>query len=243
MCGRFTQTFSWQEVHDLLTLEGPPPELAPRYNVAPGQNIAAVRLEPDGRRLAMLRWGLIPGWAGDPAIAYRLINARAETAALKPSFRAAFRSRRCLIPTNGFYEWQRAGAVRQPYLIGRGDRRLLAFAGLWEHWTVPRGVTLSGSLAARRPGDVIETCTILTTAANAVVAPVHDRMPVILAAEAFAAWLRGERLPLGPCADETLAARPVSTVVNDPRNDDPRCIRPAMHPFPLGAAPQTPGGR
>ena len=161
MCGRFTQTFSWQEVHDLLTLEGPPLELAPRYNVAPGQNIAAVRLEPDGRRLAMLRWGLIPGWAGDPAIAYRLINARAETAALKPSFRAAFRSRRCLIPTNGFYEWQRAGAVRQPYLIGRGDRRLLAFAGLWEHWTVPRGADperfACRAPAGRRHRDVHDT--------------------------------------------------------------------------------------
>ena len=229
MCGRFTQMFSWQEVHDLLTLEGPPLELAPRYNVAPGQNIAAVRLEPDGRRLAMLRWGLIPGWAGDPAIAYRLINARAETAASKPSFRAAFRSRRCLIPTHGFYEWQRARAVRQPFLIGRGDGRLLAFAGLWEGWTVPRGVTLSGSHAARRPGDVIETCTILTTAANAVVAPVHNRMPVILPPEAFEPWLRGEQLPLGPCDAEMLAARPVSTVVNSPRNDDPRCIRPALH--------------
>ena len=134
---------------------------------------------------------------------------------------------------------RRAAAV----LIGRGDGRLLAFAGLWEHWTVPRGVTLSGSLAARQPGDVIETCTILTTAANEVVAPVHNRMPVILAAEAFEPWLRGERLPLGPCAAETLAARPVSTVVNDPRNDDPRCIRPALRRYLFGAAPQTPGGR
>ena len=221
---------SWPELHDLMTLEGPPLELAPRYNVAPGQQIAAVRKEQDGRRLAMLRWGLIPGWAGDPAIGNRLINARAETAASKPSFRGAFRSRRCLIPTNGFYEWQRTGGVRQPYLIGRGDGRLLAFAGLWERWTVRRGATLGGSLVAFQPGDVIETCTILTTAANEVVAPVHNRMPVILAAEAFEPWLRGERLPLGPCAAETLAARPVSTVVNDPRNDDPRCIRPAMHP-------------
>ena len=232
MCGRFTQTFSWREIHDLLILEGPPLDLPRRYNVAPGQNIAAVRLEPDGRRLAMLRWGLIPGWAGDPAIGNRLINARAETAASKPSFRAAFRSRRCLIPTTGFYEWQRAGAVRQPYLIGRGDGRLLAFAGLWERWTVRRGLTLPGSLAAFEPGDVIETCTILTTAANAVVAPVHDRMPVILPPEAFEPWLRGERPPLGPCADETLAARPVSTLVNNPRNDDPRCLEPPPAPAP-----------
>ncbi|MCY4600882.1 MAG: SOS response-associated peptidase, partial [Acidobacteria bacterium] len=200
MCGRFTQVLSWPELRDLMELEGPMLDLAPRYNVAPGQQIAAVRREPDGRRLAMLRWGLIPGWAADPAIGHRLINARAETASSKPSFRGAFRSRRCLIPASGFYEWQRAGAVRQPYLIGRGDGRLLAFAGLWERWTVRRGATLGGSLAAHEPGDVIETCTILTTSANEAVAPVHHRMPVILPREAFEPWLGGEHLPLGPWA-------------------------------------------
>lgn len=226
MCGRFTQMFSWQEIHDLLSLEGPPLELRPRYNMAPGQNVSAVRLEQDARRLALLRWGLIPGWADDPAVAYRLINARAETAASKPSFRGAFRSRRCLIPTNGFYEWRRAGGVRQPFLIGRGDGGLLAFAGLWERWTVPPGLTLTGSLAARQPGEIVETCAILTTAANEAVAPVHNRMPVILSPDTFEPWLRGERMPLGPCDPEALAVRPVSTVVNNARNDDPRCIEP-----------------
>ena len=226
MCGRFTQVLSWPELRDLMELEGPMLDLAPRYNVAPGQQIAAVRREPDGRRLGMLRWGLIPGWAADPAIGHRLINARAETASSKPSFRGAFRSRRCLIPASGFYEWQRAGAVRRPYLIGRGDGRLLAFAGLWERWTVRRGATLGGSLAAHEPGDVIETCTILTTSANETVAPVHHRMPVILPPEAFEPWLGGEHLPLGPCAAELLAARPVSTLVNNPRADDPRCLEP-----------------
>ena len=226
MCGRFTQMYSWQQIHDLLELEGPPVELAPRYNVAPGQRVAAVRLEQGARRLAMLRWGLLPAWARDPALAYRLINARAETAASKPSFRRAFRSRRCLIPADGFYEWQRAGGVRQPFLIGRTDARLVVFAGLWERWTVPRGLALSGSLARLEPGDAVETCTILTTAANAVVAPVHNRMPVILEPAAFAPWLAGEPCALGPCDSALLAARPVSTRVNSAANDDPGCIAP-----------------
>jgi len=171
--------------------------------------------------------GLIPGWAEDPAVRHRLINVRSETASTRPSFRAAFRSRRCLIPASGFYEWRRNRTVRQPYLISRVDGQPMAFAGLWEHWTVPRGKTLTGSLATFEPGERIETCTILTTAANTLVAQVHDRMPVILAAEAFDAWLGGERVPLAPCAPETLVARPVSRAVNDHRNDDPRCLDPA----------------
>lgn len=227
MCGRFTQTFSWREIHDLLSMPEQPVELAPRYNVAPGQKVAAVRMKEDQRRLAWLHWGLIPGWADDPAVRYRLINARSETASSRPSFRAAFRSRRCLIPASGFYEWRRAPAVRQPYLISRVDDQPMVFAGLWEHWTVPCGKKLTGSLAAFGPGEHIETCTILTTAANTLVAQVHDRMPVILPPEAFGAWLGGDQVALVPCAPETLESRPVSTAVNDPRNDDPRCLDPA----------------
>ena len=227
MCGRFTQTFSWKTLHDLLGMPEQPVELAPRYNVAPGQKIAAVRMEEDQRRLVWLHWGLIPGWADDPAVRYRLINARSETASSKPSFRAAFRSRRCLIPASGFYEWRRTATVRQPYLISRVDGQPMALAGLWEHWTVPRGKNLTGSLAAFKPGERIETCTILTTAANTLVAQVHDRMPVILPPEAFGAWLGGDQVGLAPCAPETLESRPVSTAVNDPRNDDPRCLDPA----------------
>ena len=227
MCGRFTQTFSWQKIHDLLSMTDQPVELAPRYNVAPGQKIAAVRMEGNRRRLVWLRWGLIPGWAKDPALRYRLINARSETASTKPSFRAAFGSQRCLVPASGFYEWDRTGTVRQPYLISRVDGQPMAFAGLWERWIVPRGKTLTGSLAAFEPDESIETCTILTTVANTLVAQVHDRMPVMLPPEAFGAWLGGEHVPLVPCAPETLRSRPVSTAVNDHRNDDPRCLDPA----------------
>ena len=224
MCGRFTQTLSWQKIHDLLSMTDQPVELAPRYNVAPGQKIAAVRMEGNRRRLVWLRWGLIPGWAKDPTVCYRLINARSETASTKPSFRAAFRSQRCLIPASGFYEWHRTRTVRQPYLISRVDGQPMAFAGLWERWIVPRGKTLTGSLAAFEPDGSIETCTILTTVANTLVAHVHDRMPVILPPEAFGAWLGGEPVALVPCAPETLRSRPVSTAVNDHRNDDPRCL-------------------
>lgn len=227
MCGRFTQTFSWQTIHDLLSMTGQPVEFAPRYNVAPGQKIAAVRMEENQRRLVWLRWGLIPGWAEDPAVRYRLINARSETASAKASFRAAFRGRRCLIPASGFYEWRRAGTVRQPYLITRIDGQPMVFAGLWESWIVPRGRTLTGSLAAFVPGERIETCTILTTAANTLVAQVHDRMPVILTPEVCTGWLGGEQVPLVPYPTEMLVSRPVSTTVNDYRNEDPRCLDPA----------------
>ena len=117
MCGRFTQRLSWRELHELMDLIGAAQNLRPRYNVAPGQNIAAVRLADGGRRLSMLRWGLIPAWAKEPNIGYRMINARAETAYEKPAFRAAFRARRCLIPADGFYEWARQGKTRQPWLF------------------------------------------------------------------------------------------------------------------------------
>ena len=197
MCGRFTQRYTWPEVHAYLNLLGPPRNLRPRYNVAPGQDVAAVRVDEDGRRLAMLRWGLIPGWARDAGIGYRLINARAETASTKPAFRAAWRARRCLIPVDGFYEWTREGSVRQPWLIGVKDGRLFAFAGLWERWTVREGSALKGSLTEFGPGDIIETCTILTTEANEAVAPVHDRMPVILPPDLFGPWLAGEPGPAG----------------------------------------------
>ena len=226
MCGRFTQRYTWQEVHSYLSLLGPPQNLRPRYNIAPSQNVAAVRFDEEGRRFSLLRWGLIPGWAKEPNTGYKLINARAETAGSKPSFRAAFRARRCLIPADGFYEWQRQGTTRQPHLIYRRDGDLMAFAGLWERWPVREGIALTGSLAEFQPGDVIETCTILTTAANEVVAPVHDRMPVILDPELFGPWLAGESIPLGPYPAELMALHSVSTHVNKPSNDDPLCIEP-----------------
>ncbi len=224
MCGRFTQRLPWRELQEFLDLIGTPQNLRPRYNVAPGQTIATVRLGDGGRRLSMLRWGLIPAWAKEPNIGYKLINARSETAHQKPSFRAAFKARRCLIPADGFYEWKREGKAKQPYLIGMKDGAGFVFAGLWESWTVPAGLPLTGSLAELAPGAVLETCTILTTEANAALTPIHPRMPVILPAEAYDPWLTGEAVPLAPYPAAAMTAHPVSTLVNKPANDDERCV-------------------
>ncbi len=226
MCGRFTQRLSWEELHELLDLVGAPRNLRPRYNVAPSQDVAVARTTDGARALAMLRWGLIPAWAKDPTIAWKLINARSETVGEKPSFRAAFRHRRCLVPADGFYEWKRRGGTRQPWLFGLGDGAPMIFAGLWERWTIPDGASLTGSLAERSPGDAVETCTILTTAANETVAPVHGRMPVILPPDAWDAWLAGEEVALAPYPADAMTAHPVSTHVNRPANDDPRCVEP-----------------
>ena len=227
MCGRFTLRQSWAELDEHFRLGGTALNLPPRYNVAPGQDVAAVRREGGGRRLSKLRWGLIPTWARDPRIGTRLINARAETAAEKPAFRAAFRSRRCLIAADGFYEWARRGRARQPWLFEVGGGAPFAFAGLWERWTVPADPSLPPSLAHARPRETIGTCTILTTAANGVVAPVHHRMPVILPPASFDAWLAGEAVPLVADSADAMTARPVSPAVNSPSNDDPRCIEAA----------------
>ena len=226
MCGRFTNRFTWKELHERLDLIGAPLNLRPRYNVAPSQDVAVARATEDGRTLALLRWGLIPAWAKDPSIGYKLINARSETVAEKPSFRSAFRHRRCLIPADGFYEWQRRSGTRQPWLFGLRDGAPMLFAGLWELWTVPEGAALTGSLAERSPGDAVETCTILTTAANQTVSPVHGRMPVILPPAAWDVWLAGEEVPLGPYPADDMTAHPVSTHVNRPANDDSTCVEP-----------------
>jgi putative SOS response-associated peptidase YedK len=221
MCGRFVRTTPLPVLAELFLF----PEVAeqpPRYNIAPTQPVAAVRAtgDPRHRELAFLRWGLVPSWAEDPKIGYRLINARAETAADKPSFRSAFRQRRCLIPADGFYEWQKAGAKKQPYFIGMADGKPFAFAGLWDHW--------------EGDGQVIESCTILTTSANEAVRPLHERMPVILPPEHYDQWLdprmtKPELLQplLGPYPAEALKIYPVNPVVNNPRNDSPQCLEPA----------------
>ena len=217
---------TWRELHERMDLIGTPLNLRPRYNVAPSQDVAVVRADDDGRTLAMLRWGLIPAWAKNQAIGHKLINARSETAAEKPSFRSAFRHRRCLIPADGFYEWRREGKTRQPWLFGLRDGVPFAFAGLWERWTVPQGAALTGTFAERSPGDTVETCTILTTAANETVAPVHGRMPVILPTDAYGPWLAGEDVALAPYPADDMTAWPVSPLVNRPANDDPRCVEP-----------------
>ncbi|MDE0334924.1 MAG: SOS response-associated peptidase [Defluviicoccus sp.] len=226
MCGRFTQRFSWREIHELLDLTGPAANLRPRYNVAPGQEVAAVRADKGERRLSMLRWGLVPAWAKDPKIGYRAINARAETAREKPSFRAAWRARRCLIPADGFYEWARRGKGKQPWLFQPASGGVFAFAGLWERWTVRAGAPLPASLAAFGPGDALETCTILTAPANALVARVHHRMPVILPPDARDPWLAGEAVELGPYPADAMTAHPVTALVNKAANDEPGCVEP-----------------
>lgn len=209
-----------------MNLTGPALNLRPRYNVAPGQNVAAVRAGEGDRRLSMLRWGLIPVWSKKPNIGYSLINARSETVASKPAFRAAYRARRCLIPADGFYEWVRQGKTRQPYLVGRNDGGMMAFAGLWERWFVPEGAVLPRSLSESEPGDAVETCTILTTAANETLAPIHHRMPVILPPESFDPWLEGQAVPLDPYPADEMALQAVTTRVNKATNDDPRCLEP-----------------
>ena len=157
MCGRLTQRLSWREIHALLSFGGPAANLRPRYNLAPSQDASVVRNDAGERRLSLLRWGLIPAWTKDPGIGHKLINARAETAAVKRAFRAAFAKRRCRVAADGFYEWRGEGSVRQLWLIARRDGGPMAFAGLWEGWRVPESAVLRGSLAERRPGDVVET--------------------------------------------------------------------------------------
>jgi len=231
MCGRFT--LSNPDAEQLAAQFGVAalPDLRPRYNIAPTQPVAAVRRAAGKaiREMALLRWGLVPAWAKDPTIGVRLINARAETAAEKPSFRVAFRRRRCLIVADGFYEWQKQQSGKQPYYIRLRGGRLFAFAGLWERWTGP-------------DGQEIESCTLLTTAPNDLLRPIHKRMPVILHPDDYALWLDpavGDRQRLQPLLRPYPAAEmeayPVSRRVNNPRNDDPRCIEPyqAGGPSPM----------
>ena len=220
MCGRYTLTVDAALLAELFELE-PPAELEPRYNVAPTQTVPIVRSAPDGgRQWARVRWGLIPGWAKDESIGSRLINARAETVADKPSFRSAFKHRRCLIPADGFYEWVKTEGGKVPHHIRFADGRPFAFAGLWERWSPPGG-------------EVVDSCTILTTAPNELVAGLHDRMPVILPRNRFADWLAPEPLDpdtaeamLVPHPSDGMEAVPVSRRVNSPANDDEQCVRP-----------------
>jgi putative SOS response-associated peptidase YedK len=220
MCGRYTLKTPVEELAEEFGFEASSVELPPNYNVAPTQEVAAV-LEEDGkRRLELLRWGLIPSWADDPSIGSRMINARSETAPEKPSFRRAFRERRCLIPADGFYEWQRTNGAKQPYYIRMKEGRPFAFAGLWESWKDDGG-------------PEIRSCTILTTKPNALAAEIHDRMPVILPAGSYDAWLDPETGRdelyglLAPYPEDEMEAYPVSRFVNSPQNNDPRCIEPA----------------
>lgn len=226
MCGRYTQTSSWSElVHLYRIIEGATPlNLRPRYNIAPTQDVIVVRSAPDsgGRALTRMRWGLVPHWARDIAIGAPLINARAETVAEKPSFRDAYRRRRCLIPADGFYEWQkRPGGVKQPYRITLRHQQSFAFAGLWECWE------------KAFDGMPVQSCAIITTEANDSLRPIHGRMPVILNTANHDAWLDADGHDgaevaafLRPYRSEAIAASPVGTYVNSAANDDPKCLEP-----------------
>ncbi len=219
MCGRFTLSTSPTVIADHFGLEAVP-ELRARFNVAPGQDIATVSAPTAerGPQLAPRRWGLVPSWAKDEKIGNRLINARAETAAEKPSFRSALRRRRCLVPADGFYEWAGPKGAKQPHLIDLEGRALFAFAGLWERWKDPAGAAL-------------ESCTLLTTAASENLSALHARMPVIVDPADYVLWLDPQvddpRL-VAPVIDRNLGSalrfHPVSKYVNDVRHDDPRCL-------------------
>jgi putative SOS response-associated peptidase YedK len=220
MCGRFLLMTSGKDAAETYGLADAP-ELFPRYNIAPTQTVLAVRAGAAGLREAtLLRWGLVPSWAKDTKVAP--INARSETAADKPMFRAALRKRRCLIPASGFYEWAVVAGRKQPYCFRPLDESWpFAFAGLWERWD--------------GEGGPVESCAILTTTANELVRPVHERMPVILPAQNWAAWLDPQMQDavalaplLRPYPTNAMRAYAVSQLVNNPRNDGPECLELAM---------------
>jgi len=222
MCGRFTLTVSPADLQADYPEFAFPRQYAPRYNIAPSQPVLVIPNDGVGKADFFV-WGLIPSWAKNPAIGNRMINARAETLAEKPAFRAAYRYRRCLILADGFYEWytQPGHKAKIPYHIRMKSGRPFAFAGLWEEWYSP-------------DGSEIKSCTIITTAPNELAARLHNRMPVILPDNAHMQWLDVSPRPpadlqhlLAPYPDEELIAHPVSLFVNNPANDSPECIAPA----------------
>ena len=225
MCGRFVSATDADGLTRFMVIdERQTPDLGPNYNVAPSQQVYAVAEHDEQRHLVALQWGLVPSWAKDPKIGNRLINARSETAAEKNSFKSSLRKRRCLIPADGFYEWQRhADGSKTPHFIHRADGAPMALAGLWSVWRGDGG----------EDAAPLKTCTILTTRANDFMADLHDRMPVILEPEAWDLWLdRAVEDPaavdplLAPADPRLLAGHPVSREVNNPRNNHAGLIEP-----------------
>lgn len=220
MCGRFVLENTPEQLSGTYRLSSVP-ELPPRYNIAPGQQVAVVRQRNSGEReLAFLHWGLVPSWARDPAIGHKMTNARSETVHEKPSFRQAFHASRCIVPASGFYEWEKAGKEKIPHYIHQREGRIMSLAGLWERWKSPEGREL-------------ETCSILTTAANSLVEKLHARMPVILHPAGYDLWLNHqtadvERLAelFRPYPAGQLAEYVVTKGVNSPTLDSPVCIIP-----------------
>jgi putative SOS response-associated peptidase YedK len=223
MCGRYAVTSAPEAIRALFRY-GERPNFPPRFNIAPSQPIAIVRLAEGKRQFALVRWGLLPSWVKDPEAFKLLINARGESVADKPAFRAAMRRRRCLIPADGFYEWRATGKAKQPYYIRRKDGAAFAFAGLWETWTGPSG-------------EELETAAIVTTQANRTLAPIHERMPVIVPEQAFDLWLDAASVDaeaaaalIAPAPDDLLEAFAVSTAVNRVANDNAALIEPVAEP-------------
>lgn len=219
MCGRFTFAISPELIAGAFGVTIPE-YFSPRYNIAPTQQVLAIRAMATVNQAAYLRWGLIPSWAKDPAIGSRMINARSESVHEKPAFRHAIRYRRCIIPAGGFFEWLEGGGKKMPRYVRLRGGAIMAFAGIWDHWK-------------DSAGETIETCSILTTSSNELIQPLHDRMPVILRPEHYDLWLDPattdtEKLkPLyQPCPADLMELYPVSTLVNSPRNDSPDCISP-----------------
>lgn len=219
MCGRFTLRARIKEIAEFLRLMADF-ELTPRYNIAPTQQILAARLNEQNkeRELATLHWGLVPSWSKDGKGSDGPINARSETVAEKPTFRSPFKRRRCLVPADGFYEWQKLGKQKQPMHIHRPGGELFAIAAIWDRW--------------ERDGKVLESCALLTTSANKMMGAIHDRMPVILSKLDFDAWLDPAQTAdslkplMVPCDDSLLIADPISTWVNSPTHEGPRCLQP-----------------
>jgi putative SOS response-associated peptidase YedK len=219
MCGRYSQTRDMDKLRSLFGVRGPMPEFAPRWNIAPSMAAPVIRRHPEtGERHAdLLSWGLVPGWTKSLAEARKPINARAETVGSSGMFKAAYARRRALVPADAFYEWRRSARGKQPYAIARVDGAATAFAGLWEGWRAPND-------------DVLRSFAVITTEANALMAPIHDRMPVILEPGDWPFWLgevEGDPAPLmRPAADRILTAWPVSPKVNSVRNDGPELVKP-----------------
>ena len=220
MCGRYTQRADSKVIAKVF---GVPevPALEPRYNIAPTQDVLGVYETEDGRASKFFRWGLIPSWAKDASMGARLINARSETVAEKPAFRGAFKKRRLIIPADGFYEWQRSDDGKRPFFFRLRDERPFGFAGLWERWE-------------DEDGEPVNSCAILTTEANEVLRPVHDRMPVILHPEDYELWLGGDARELDhvkellrPFPAGEMLGHPVSVAVNSPRSQGARLIERA----------------
>ena len=233
MCGRYRLSRRKQILEEHFDSVSGEEDWTPRFNIAPTQPVPIIRQHPKEplREMSLVRWGLIPSWSKDSSSAARMINARSEIAATLPAFRDAMKSRRCLIPADGFYEWQKKGKIKQPYCFEVNDGKLFAFAGIWDRWKNPTG-------------DIVETCSILTTTPNAVTAPVHDRMPVILDPDVYDLWLdpgmqnmAAANELLNPYDARLMRCYPVSARINHVANDDEECSAPVelqsqRRPFP-----------